>query len=794
MKRLVGVVGVVLVAVLVVSAQPAAAANATASEYTTFGTGSQGEPSPASLTNASIDGSGSSASVVFDYEDEQTFNPFDDEGDGVSDGSLEIIGDNPDDTTVEGEVKMQPGFTGSLEKLDINIGTVRGSSYSTTVDVYVVQENPDGATGEGTKVADFSPSWSTGVQTVPFDSSSYDVTSGTNYTVEFVTQSSDNDGTRDQLELALDDSASTLWLGNGGGQFEFYGDMTVYDPSVTAGEYAGATHAASQVNTGEVDLTLSDADATVKWQEDDDADNSWNTVTTKTYTTSGTKTASLSGTDSDRWRVVVDFAALGASPTAELDSERVIYDNAAPSVANADPSGSGTIQNYDGEISADVSDPDFPLPQGDSVTVTATNTDTSSQIGQTTITANQTVDFSYSPSAGTNNISWSVTDDAGESDSLSQQFEAPQKLKIYNASDPDQLVTGSSNKVTVQFYGSGDTVITETTTTGELSLGAIPAAPEGGYEVAVQPDGDYEDRRVIIESLIQQQSVYLLHTNATRSEIEFSVDDRTGEFNEPTLILERPITKDFDGDSSKETRYVNAVGQQVSAAGTVTTTLENGVRYQVRLRNVDGNERVLGTFTPTRAQTVTLTVGELQFNVRETGDQTFNATANTVKNQNGTVTAIRFNYRDPSNETTKVNVTVRTVDGQVLGTARGLNGPYGSFSFTQQVNDPKNDSYAVEFNATKDGTVASGELRPGVSQLPPGIPLKPGLKNLFAIGLILMVGGLFSASNARVGAVVTPLFAGGLWVVDWLPSGVTILAIALALGVGILVNYTRRSP
>jgi len=55
------------------------------------------------------------------------------------------------------------------------------------------------------------------------------------------------------------------------------------------------------------------------------------------------------------------------------------------------------------------------------------------------------------------------------------------------------------------------------------------------------------------------------------------------------------------------------------------------------------------------------------------------------------------------------------------------------------------------------------------------------------------VGGLFSAQNARVGAVITPVFASGLWYFDWLPPGTSILAITLALAVGFVYNI-RSQP
>jgi hypothetical protein len=796
-RRVLSVLVVAGVALLVAASQPAAAATTvTASEHTTFGAGTAGEPSPQSLTDAQVSGSGTSASVDAQFEDGPSYNVIADEGVGV-DNSKTLIGDNFNDREADVETRIRPGFTGEIDQLTFDVRFTDGSDYGTDVVVRIAQEQPDGDFGEGTKVATFDPDFQTGPQTVSLDTP-FSVSSGTNYVVEFRTQTSDNDGSVDRIVIGTDTSASQTWYRREAASvgLDQYADITVTDTATTSAKYVGATHQASEVTSGEVDLSLSSASATVEWQEDENNDGSWNTVSTATYSSGGTKSQSLSGTTSDRWRAVVDFSTSSpGSASASLDAERVLSTNENPTVSNPDPNTTSTVSSYDGTIDALVEDPDFPTAQGESVRVTATNTDTSTQIGQTTVTANQTVSLSYGASSGGNNITWDVTDSASQTDTVDQVFFAPKKIQIFNASDPDSLVTGTNNEITVRFFGSGDRVVQRNTTSGSISLGSIPAAPADGYEVVIESDGNFTRRTVVIQSLIQQQEVYLLPTaNTSRSQVEFEIDDRTGDFSDdPTLVIERPIRKDFDGDGANETRTERVVGKPAGAAGTVTTVLENEVRYQLRLRNDAGNTRVLGGFTPTRAQTVTLEVGELSFDVREGEDRTFNASARLVENQQGNVTAVRFNYRDPSNSTSKLNVTIRTLDGRQLGTARALNGPYGRFSLSEPVSDPENNTYVVEFNATVDGQVASGQLRPGVNQLPPGIPLKTGLKNIFAVGLILMVGGLFSAANARVGAVVTPLFAGGLWVVNWLPSGVTVFAIAIALGVGIIVNYSRRA-
>jgi len=65
MRRAAIVAFAIFGAVLVATAQPAAAAaTQVASEHETFGSGAQGEPSPATLTNVSVEGSGTSATVT----------------------------------------------------------------------------------------------------------------------------------------------------------------------------------------------------------------------------------------------------------------------------------------------------------------------------------------------------------------------------------------------------------------------------------------------------------------------------------------------------------------------------------------------------------------------------------------------------------------------------------------------------------------------------------------------------------------------------------------------------------
>jgi hypothetical protein len=64
------------------------------------------------------------------------------------------------------------------------------------------------------------------------------------------------------------------------------------------------------------------------------------------------------------------------------------------------------------------------------------------------------------------------------------------------------------------------------------------------------------------------------------------------------------------------------------------------------------------------------------------------------------------------------------------------------------------------------------------------------------MGLILLVGGLFSQANIGVGTIATALVAGGLWFIGALPAEVSGLAIALALLLGAMtfVRSRGRTP
>jgi len=602
-RRLVGTATVLVVALFVLTAQPATAATVTVSEHTTFGTGSKGESSPSSLTNAVVSGSGTSASVVAQFEPERTYNPVDDEGDGTVDGSVSFIGDGVSDEGVKTEVRIKPSFSGNLHQATFDVASVQnGDFYSPTVTVRIVQETPDGTYGEGQQVASFTPSFTTGPQTVQFDSP-YDVSAGQNYTLEFVTQSSNNDGTVDRLYIAVDDSASQNWLYQFNSGRQRYADLQVLDEPTTMATYVGAPHTASELVSGEADLSLTDADATVEWQHDGDGDGSWNTVTTTTYSSSGTKSDSLGSTTADRWRTVVTFTTNSpGTATAELDAERVLSQNDPPTGSNPSPTPGQVVTSYDGTVKLDVADPDFPTAQGEDVTVSVADGG-GSQIGSKTITSNQTVSISYPVPAGDNNLTWTLTDSAGQSTTVQHNFVTPSNLEIRNESAPTQRVSLPDSEVRIRFYfdvGGEPLVVNRTASNGTVDMTGLPT--ERPFTVVVDDETDkYVSRRIFVEDLFARQTVYLLPENKTSAPVVFDVADYSGEFDqdESALLVQRALNGTWE----------TVEGDIIGASERISTRLRVDARHRILIVNArTGERRILGPFTPVAAGTQEISV------------------------------------------------------------------------------------------------------------------------------------------------------------------------------------------
>lgn len=763
---------VVAVALLAMTAMPASAQNASAiaSKHTTFGT-SGGEPAPTQTTNMSIVGSGDSASVALGTT--ATYNPATDEGDGAEASGRIFIGDLSVDSIVSSELKIQPQSDGEITTLTPNITGTRGSDYGFVVDIYIVNSDIDQSYGDGTLVKDnWNPDFATGDQQIAIDP--YQVSAGQTYTVEFVTQSSDNDGTKDTIRIAPDTSASSAWRSNTFlGTDDEYADLGVtIEASPSSGTYVGATHGAEKITQAWTNLTLSNASADITWQEDGDGDGAWTNVTSTTVSTTSNVTTGLPATKSDRWRVRVDFTTTGSNPVAKLHDEGVLFDPASPTLSDPEPPDEEKIANAVGNVSINVSDGDFSLAQGDSVTVSATD-DEGADLGSTTLTSNGTASLPYSSDNGENVIQWTATDEYGNTDTFTQTFNTPSTLLIRNESAPSQIVDTSSN-VTVTFFGDGgQTIIERSSANGSIDLSGIPTDTE--YIVQINADG-YRSRQAIITSLYDQQNVYLLPDSATAATVEFQLNDQTGRFQSEstTLFVERPIRR--NGTTEFRTVFADSFG----ATDSLRVDLKNQERYRLKVRNGENEVRVLESYTAAGDAVAPLTIGAVEVS-GQISDRGVAFDSQIVETDQGD--ALRIVYRDPEQRTDSVEVSVRRNDSQYAPNISG-DTTDGRLIATVPVDNstPANATFNVSFAAVRGGETVTGSTQVGgVGELDVPVPALPLslLSWTATLGLMSMV----VIRSPRLAPATGTATASAFTVFGWLSIPAAALGIAGAISI-----------
>ncbi|WP_256288787.1 hypothetical protein [Halobellus inordinatus] len=240
-----------------------------------------GQFSPSIGGNLDPTGPGSNNKPVLEvtahHGSTSSYNPIDTHGDGTNDQGWNIAGDDSNNAKTWIELRVQPDASGEVTELTVNIDRVYGNEYNPNVDVYMVHETPDTTQGEGTLVKEnWNPSWTTGTQTVTLDTP-YKIQSGQDYTIEFVTTNSDGDDTGDYLDIATDDSASSVWVMSdslGGTTREDYADIglkitqPVNDLSV-GGDVSASFGDFADGETKTREVSLSPSSATIDFLGDD---------------------------------------------------------------------------------------------------------------------------------------------------------------------------------------------------------------------------------------------------------------------------------------------------------------------------------------------------------------------------------------------------------------------------------------------------------------------------------------------------------------------------------------------
>ena len=703
----------------------------------------------AALENMTISGTGDDASVVLD---------------GETDASTA-------ETSFHGSIGTNfQAAAGVMIKPNDDLAGLRINLASTSEATMAELRQGDGTTIERTSISEGSAEFSA------------DLNAGEEYQVV-----ADADGS--EYNASFDDDPSLPYVSDNiditnGVLNDEPTDDTIYNiDNVTAvvsggsGEYVSQSHFVDDSTGASANIThIQDSDASLIVEEWDGSD--WHVLAEKQgITTEGQTTLEWDEDASSELRTRVAVDPTDVNNEFELEQEAILFDDSEPQLTSPEPNTAEVITESPVGLSIDVEDADFGTAQGDEVTVEFRDASDDSTIGTETLTENGTANTDWSTVVGGTN-QWYVvaSDDYGNSvTSDTFSFKFPSELEIRNESSPEQLVEGTESEVTVRFFAEDeDEVIERTTTDGIVDLEGLEDRP---FSVEVEADG-FVRRQALIDSIADQQTVYLLPDNVETATVRFRIDDETGQFDESSsqLFVQRPITR--DGSTFYETVAADDFGPNG-----FTTTIEADQRYRLLLRNNQGDERILEPYSAAVDESVTLDVDSVSYRLDVEEEFGWQFVVEGEEDEN-TQNTVRFALSDESQETENVNVKIyeRGNESNVL-LDETYDGPFGDLTVTQQVPESENATqWAVEWSATRGGEEITAQRFAGERGIV-NISMPDWLEHALSVIIILLVAGLGSQVNAPTVGVGVVFVASVLWFIGWLPTAVTggVLAFALAI-------------
>lgn len=464
-------------------------------------------------------------------------------------------------------------------------------------------------------------------------------------------------------------------------------------------------------------------------------------------------------------------------PNSEHDVE-IVTSKGGP-VANdssADPDGG--VSTATPTLSIDVSDPDFPT--GDNVTVEWFVD--SSKKSTEYVQSNKTVTYTTSALDGGDHT-WHVelTDEYGQTDT-SNTFAAntPANLSIRLETEPNTFAKNVQVNLTAYYSGN---IQRRQTSSGNISLTGFPI----DEPIIVRASAEnYTTRTAVIESVFEQNSIYLLNDSVATYLVRFNLRDPLGNYppSDTVIFVERDLNQ------SGSVGWKVIAGDNFGVEG-VPVDLKQDERYRLRIKNLDtGDSAVIGAYTTIQSETVTVEAGASTIDV-PAGNRSYYWSFE----ENETAQHILFEYNDTadSTETIKVTIHERFNETNVLA-------DNDTFTNTNDL------VYQIPMNAQQVNKTWTAELyidrgdgfehyRVPISGGP--VDLLPDILDTVwvqsvGVFVVLVSGMAFSRLNQGVGAVTTAIIAGLLWWVGLLEGVTSGAAVVLALAVSVIFHFRQR--
>ena len=439
---------------------------------------------------------------------------------------------------------------------------------------------------------------------------------------------------------------------------------------------------------------------------------------------------------------------------------------------------------------------DVALDDGNTDLTVGATTDTNITIDNVPTGGIQAIDAEGNAVAGeTETADGQVTLDLDAGSYELRLVDGPSTLEvrdIVNQTLVDEGPNGSAIEVEVQFFGSGGAVERRTTTTGEIDMTGLPA--DERFSVSVDAGGEFVQRQIIIPSLLEQQTAYLLPQDVEIDTVEprFIIQDPSNQFDteRSEIILKRPIETDSG------TEFVAVAGDRVGLNG-FDTILERDQRYRVTVRDPDsGAVRELGAFTPTQSEQVTLTVQDVEFDsVSQVDGVDWTARYNAVEDASDT---IEFIYRDIPIDENDVQTNSLTYEIHERGNTSNVltsGSASGNVTISEPVPPDQSDTvWVVSFSAARtDGNTITATRPVSTSRLPVGPGLAGEWQVVVSMLTLFVVAGLFGAANPGIGGIAVAGTGGFLFFLGWLPDSTGGIMVALALFVAVLAYVGRKA-
>lgn len=487
----------------------------------------------------------------------------------------------------------------------------------------------------------------------------------------------------------------------------------------------------------------------------------------------------LAGTGDDTTQLEFDLPA--GSENVEIKTSN------NPELSNPDPTGDPAISGETVNLSIDVSDDDFSSAEGTEVEVEFYHgsEDDLELVDTRTINENQTVTTEVTPSGGLNEWRAVATDDYDNTaETEVHQFSSPDVLEIRDE-ETGELID-SETEITVEFFGE-TAFESRTTTDGQISMSGLPTTET--FVATASADG-YETRRVVIDSLVRQQSMYLLDDTTESVDNIFKIQDDTGQFSSPETIIyiQRPV--EVDGERQLEIVASDYVG----SAREVSATLEQGQRYTILVENEEGDRRDLGQYTALAPGDVNVRVQGETISVPQTESFALSAVYQPIDEETN---QIRFEYNDPSKLTEQIDLRIYERGNEENVTLDqtyypGTTGEFGELVVDHELTeDESQQNWVVDYKLHRNNEEITGLESVGRGAY--GFDVLPtDWQAVLSVGAMILIATLFSQANVAAGALAVPMSGGVFYLVEWLPGEVAPVAIVLSLTIAVAYNFAVR--